>query len=54
MEKITAEGDNLIGYVMQKLQITFFLIFFLGVNFSGSLGRNLETGADHRRHLSAH
>ncbi len=37
MEKITAEGGNLIGYVMQKLQITFSDLF-LGVNFSGSLG----------------
>lgn len=37
MEKIAAEGGNLIGYVMQKLQITFSDLF-LGVNFSGSLG----------------
>ncbi len=37
MEKITAEGGNLIAYVMQKLQITFSDLF-LGINFSGSLG----------------
>jgi len=37
MQQITAEGGNLIGYVMQKLQITFSDLF-LGVNFSGSLG----------------
>lgn len=37
MGKITAEGGNLISYVMQKLQITFSDLF-LGINFSGSLG----------------
>ena len=37
MGKITAEGGNLISYVMEKLQITFSDLF-LGINFSGSLG----------------